>query len=65
MGLFGPSKSELAAMEDWSFWSGGADGKLGKHHGGNLHGNPKARSTGKHAKAVKLARAKPKGKGKK
>ena len=27
----------------------GDNGKLGKHHGGNLHGNAKAKSTGKHA----------------
>jgi hypothetical protein len=28
----------------------GDTGKLGKHHGGNLHGNAKSKSTGKHAK---------------
>jgi hypothetical protein len=46
MGLFGPSKAELAALEDWSFWSGGADGKLGKHHGGNLKATRKPRRPG-------------------
>jgi len=30
--------------------AGKDDGKLGKHHGGNLHGNAKTKSTGKHAK---------------
>lgn len=40
-------------MEFESFW---AMGSTGKHHGGWLHGNPKAKSTGKHAKPVKAAK---------
>jgi hypothetical protein len=62
MGWFGPSKSELAAMEDWSFWSAGGDGRLGRHHGGNLHGDPKVKATGKHHKPAPKGKGKVKGK---
>ena len=57
MGLFGPSKAQLAAMETdtaqdgltWGADPGGWENrKPGRHHGGNLHGDPKETPTGKH-----------------
>lgn len=53
MGLFGPSKAELAAMEADVFIFGGGGGetkRAGRHRGGNQHGSPKAKPTGKHGK---------------
>lgn len=59
MGLFGGNSKNDGDEDADCVWGGGRDpAPRGRHHGGNLHGNPKAKPSGKHGKAAPAAKGK-------